>query len=141
MTNTDARTRRLPLLYGAGLAIVASGVWLTVGPMLYRALLDLPSLGTVQAACIAVVLCVGPVAPLGLLTGVHDSLVHRGRLDRRDRRAALWLGFGHLLVAAGIIAALAAQHGGPLAVLFAGLVFIPEALTVGLVRLTWTTAD
>ncbi|MFK0064200.1 hypothetical protein ACIQTN_33880 [Streptomyces werraensis] len=143
MTQTSAgpaRRKTAALLFGLVAAAVTAGEWLVVGPVLYEALRDLPSVGTAQAACIAVVLCVAPVAPLGLLVGVRDWLtVVRG--GRREAAGGLWLALAHLVVLGGAALVLAQPHGVPLAVLLAGLLVVPEALTVGVLRLTWPAAD
>ncbi|MEU2057159.1 hypothetical protein [Streptomyces bungoensis] len=50
------------------------------------------------------------------------------------------LTFGHLLIAVAVVGFLVPSHGVALAVLFGGLVFVPEALAVALVRLALATA-
>ncbi|MFF9490626.1 hypothetical protein [Streptomyces sp. NPDC014676] len=91
-------------------------------------------MSTVESAVIAVGLCVAPCVPLGMLVAVHD------RLRLRGSGAALWLTFGHLLIAVAVVGFLVPPHGVALAVLLGGLVFIPEALTVALVRLALAAA-
>ncbi|WP_225828765.1 hypothetical protein [Streptomyces naphthomycinicus] len=132
--NPDPERKKLLTLYGLACSVVPAGVWLTVVPMLWRALHDSQGMSTVESAVTAVGLCVAPCAPLGILVAVHDSLRLRGSA------AALWLAFGHLLIAAAVVGFLVPPHGVALAVLFGGLVFIPEAVTVALLRLVLATA-
>ncbi|MEW2436002.1 hypothetical protein AB0952_17885 [Streptomyces caniferus] len=62
------------------------------------------------------------------------------RLRLRESGATLWLTIGHLLIGVAVVGFLVPSHGVALPVLFGGLVFIPEALTVALVRLALATA-
>ncbi|MEU9575178.1 hypothetical protein AB0D62_36080 [Streptomyces massasporeus] len=126
--------RKLLALYWLACVVVAAGMWLTVVPMLWRALHDGQGMSAVESAVIAVGLCVAPCVPLGVLVAVHD------RLRLKESGAALWLTFGHLLIAVAVVGFLVPPHGVAPAVLFGGLVFIPEALTVALVRLALATA-
>ncbi|MGV9248903.1 hypothetical protein [Streptomyces sp. NPDC003710] len=132
--NPGPDRRKLLTLYGLACVVVAAGMWLTVVLMLWHALHDGQGMSTVESAVIAVGLCVAPCVPLGVLVAVHDRLRFRGS------GVALWLAFGHLLIAVAVVGFLVPPHGVALAVLFGGLVFIPEALTVTLVRLALATA-
>lgn len=132
--NPGPDRRKLLTLYGLACAVVAAGMWLTVVPMLWRALHDGQGMSTAESAVIAVGLCMAPCVPLGMLVAIHD------RLRLRESGAALWLTFGHLLITVAIVGFLVPPHGVALAVLLGGLVFIPEALTAALVRLALATA-
>ncbi|WP_406723507.1 hypothetical protein WJ438_00760 [Streptomyces sp. GD-15H] len=112
--------------------VVAAGVWLVCGTLVGRALHDAYSRTVLESVGAAVLACGAPVA-LAAFVAAREQARQLGAAP--GLRSDVLLVLAHLVVIVPAAAFLARPHGVVLAVILVGVLFIPEALAVGLLRL------